>query len=441
MFWQITFLVSSVLIILILLLIFFIKKRPNQSLKELALLKEENIKLNIKLDFFIKQEGELKDKISKLEADKSNLEINNARIMAEINQERKYVEEKIKEIKELKQDFTLNFKNISNDIIKEQKADFDKSQKEGLSNLLNPFKEQIKDFNAKLTEVNQNNIEGKSRIEEQIKSLKEMNMSLTNEAKELTEALKGNKKLQGNWGELQIERIFEITGFQEGVNYTKQESTRSENGDMHRPDYIIILPNNRKIILDAKVSLNSYIEYIKAEDENKKEKYLNEHIQAIKNHIKGLSSKEYQKEIKSNSLDYVFIFMPIEQAYLEALSKDNTIYDDAYKHNIAITTPSSILPILRTIENLWKIEKQNKNVQEIARLGGALYDKFVGFLSDMEAIKNKLDGANNSYTDAMKKLSTGKGNAISIAANLKNLGAKTVKNLGIDYDSENNIDA
>ncbi len=441
MFWQITFMVSLVVIILILFLIFFLKKHPYQSLKELALLKEENIKLNIRLDFFLKQENELKDKISKLEADKSNLEINNAKIMAEISQERKHIEEKIKEIKELKQDFTLNFKNISNDIIKEQKADFDKSQKEGLSNLLNPFKEQIKDFKEKLTEVNQNNIEGKSRIEEQIKSLKEMNISLTNEAKELAEALKGNKKLQGNWGELQIERIFEITGFQEGVNYTKQESTRSENGDMHRPDYIIILPNNRKIILDAKVSLNSYIEYIKAEDENKKEKYLNEHIQAIKNHIKGLSSKEYQKEIKSNSLDYVFIFMPIEQAYLEALSKDNTIYDDAYKHNIAITTPSSILPILRTIENLWKIEKQNKNVQEIARLGGALHDKFVGFLSDMEAIKTKLDGANDSYEGAMKKLSTGKGNAISIATKLKDLGAKTGKNLGIDYDSGNNIDA
>lgn len=232
-----------------------------------------------------------------------------------------------------------------------------------------------------------------------------------------------------NW-----KRILEISGLQKGINYVTQETFRNDENQMLRPDVIIKLPNDRNVIVDSKVSLNDYVNYVNCDDEHMRQVYLQRHIQCVKKHIDELAGKDYQKLIKNNMLDYVVIFIPVESAYVEAVRADNNLYDYAYKKNIAITTPSSLLPILRTIENLWQIESQNRNVAEIANIGGSLYDKIVGFVEDMQHIDKSIDNARKNYDLAMKKLSTGKGNVLSLAGKLKEKGAKVTKNLAIGYD-------
>ena len=251
--------------------------------------------------------------------------------------------------------------------------------------------------------------------------------------------LKGNKKIQGNWGEFQLERVLEISGLQRNINYVTQETFRNEDNQMLRPDVIVMLPNDRKVIVDSKVSLNDYVAFVNSEDENMRKDCLKKHIQCIKNHIDELSSKEYQKLLKDSMLDYVVIFIPVESAYVEAVREDTSLYDYAYKKNIIITTPSSLLPILRTIENLWQIENRNKNVAKIAELGGALYDKISNFVEDMKRIDNAIGTSRKYYDEAIKKLSTGKGNALSLAGQLRDRGAKVSKTLSVEYEDNNNL--
>ena len=284
--------------------------------------------------------------------------------------------------------------------------------------------------------IHQVNTADKGKMDEQLRQLLEMNKTLSEEAKGLTNALKGNSKHQGDWGETQLERVFEAAGFEKGLNYITQENFKDDDGHNKRPDYIVNLPNDRRLVIDCKVSLNAYTRYANAETPEEKKRYIAEHTQALRNHIKGLSSKSYQSDIKGQGLDYVFMFIPIEHAYIEALRTDPTIYEHAYNHNIAVTTASSLLPILRTIENMWRIEKQNQNVQEIADIGGKLHDKIAGFLTDMVAIDKALDKAKSSYADAFKKLSAGNGNVLRLAHQLRDKGAKVTKELPIAYLEE-----
>lgn len=229
-------------------------------------------------------------------------------------------------------------------------------------------------------------------FEEQIKILSRNNDNLAKEAQDLTTALKGNKKLQGNWGEIQLENLLDITGLKEGIDYIRQETVVNEDGKIHRPDIVVNLPNGRKVIVDSKVSLNNYSEYISRDNEEEKKNYIKLYIDDLKNHIKELSSKEYYKDLKqqSISLDYVFMFVPLERAYIDAVDYDKSIYRFAFDNRIAIVTPSSLMPILKTIEYLWSIEKQNKNVEEIVKLAETIYKKIVLFKEDMEGIKKVL---------------------------------------------------
>ena len=298
--------------------------------------------------------------------------------------------------------------------------------------LLKPFQEQIADFKQKIEKNHDDTI----KFDEQLKNLLHLNQNLSKDAKDLSEALKGNKKMQGNWGEFQLDRVLEISGLQKGINYTTQASIENEENKKLRPDVIVNLPNDRRVIVDSKVSLNNYVAYVNEEDPILREEFLKKHVQCIKSHIETLSSKEYQKLLKDSSLDYVVIFMPIESAYVEAVRFDEDLYNFAYKKNIAITTPSSLLPLLKTIESIWQIEKRNKNVAQIAELGGSLYDKLVNFLDDMQKIDGAIATSRKNYDEAIKKLSTGKGNALSLATKMKQLGAKASKTFKLDYDTE-----
>lgn len=378
--------------------------------------------------------NELKERCSIFAAENSQLLAENTKLKSDNENQTKYMAERLADLEKSKDEMTERFKNVSNEVIQSQQRRFNEEQKNVLGLVLEPFKQQIADFKTKVESAHEDSLKNKSSFDEQFKNLLDLNQALSKDAEDLSAALKGNKKIQGNWGEFQLERILEISGLQKGINYVTQETFRNDDNRMLRPDVIIKLPNDRNVIVDSKVSLNDYVNYVNCDDENMRQVYLQRHIQCVKKHIDELACKDYQKLIKNNMLDYVVIFIPVESAYVEAVRADNSLYDYAYKKNIAITTPSSLLPILRTIENLWQIENQNRNVAEIANIGGSLYDKIVGFVEDMEHIDKSIESARKNYDLAMKKLSTGKGNALSLAGKLKEKGAKVTKNLAVGYE-------
>lgn len=378
--------------------------------------------------------NELKERCSIFAAENSQLLAENTKLKSDNENQKKYMEYKLADLEKNKDEMSERFKNVSNEVIQTQHRRFNEEQKNILNLMLEPFKQQIADFKTKVESAHEESLKNKSSFDEQFKNLLDLNQTLSKDAENLSAALKGNKKIQGNWGEFQLERILEISGLQKGINYVTQETFRNDDNQMLRPDVIIKLPNDRNVIVDSKVSLNDYVNYVNCDDEHMRQVYLQRHIQCVKKHIDELAGKDYQKLIKNNMLDYVVIFIPVESAYVEAVRADNSLYDYAYKKNIAITTPSSLLPILRTIENLWQIESQNRNVAEIANIGGSLYDKIVGFVEDMQHIDKSIETARKNYDLAMKKLSTGKGNALSLAGKLKEKGAKVTKNLAISYE-------
>ena len=415
-------------ILFMLCVMFFITGiRKNKTLQKMKLTEAENEAWR-KL-----KEEELqlqKESLTTLLNEKTSLLKENERLKSDLVLQEKYMADKLAFLEKSKEEMSLKFKDISNEIIKAQNQTFGENQKNTLGLLLKPFQDQLAEFKKKIEESHDDNI----KFDEQIKNLFALNQNLSKEALNLSNALKGNKKIQGNWGEFQLERVLEISGLEQGINYFEQETFRNDNNEMLRPDVIIKLPNDRQVIIDSKVSLNDYVAYVNAEDKSLAEEYLKKHISNIKKHIDELSSKEYQKLLKDQTLDYVMIFIPIESAYVEAVQKDLTLYDYAIKKNIAITTPSSLLPLLRTIENLWQIEKRNKNVAEIAEIGGHLYDKLANFAEDMKHIEKALGTAKQSYDAAINKLSQGKGNALSLASRLKEKGAKVSKNIDLEYD-------
>ncbi len=366
---------------------------------------------------------------AKLDTDFQNLRIEKERLSALLSVERENASSKLAL---MQQTLEEKFENISNKVLKVQKDDFSKVQQENLNTILNPFKTEILNFKSLIEKTNEVNREDKGFLKKHLDDLKNMNENLSKNADDLVNALKGNSKIQGDWGERQLKNILDMAGFEQGIDYQMQFNLKGENGENLRPDCIISLPDGKKLIIDSKVSISNYVDFIKTDNPDMQKKFLEQHLSSIKKHILELSNKEYQKFLKDNSLDFVFMFIPNEHAYIEALKADNSIYDVAYKNNIAITTPSSILPILRTVKNLWNIEKQNQNAGKIAEKAGLLYDKLVGFISNMEGIDKGLSNAKKSYDEAFKQLSTGRGNAISLAESMRELGAKTNKKIDLE---------
>lgn len=381
-----------------------------------------------------RQIGELTAQNHRLEEINSALNSDNTRLKTEHDNLQRYTEEKIKFIEQSKNDMAIKFRDISSEIIRLQSSQINEAQKNNLSALLNPFREQLQSFKEEVNKANTESIKNKSSFDEQFKNLLQLNQALSSDAQNLTNALRGSKKMQGDWGEVELNRILEISGLQRNIDFYTQENFKNENNQNLRPDVVVKLPNNRSVIVDSKVSMNDYINYVNTEDEQQKSQHLQKHIQCIKNHIDELSAKEYQKLLKEESLDYVVIFIPIESAFAAAIKEDTTLYDYAYKKNIALTTPSSLLPILRTVENLWQIENRNKYVQKIAEVGGSLYDKLANFVEDMQKIDKSLTGARQNYEQAISKLANGKGNALSLATRLKDYGAKANKHINIEFD-------
>lgn len=333
------------------------------------------------------------------------------------------------EVAQLQEKFTKEFENLANRILDEKSRKFTDQNKENLDTLLSPLKEKISDFEKRVNEVYVSETKDRAALAEQLRQLHELNKAMTEEANNLTKALKGDSKTQGNWGEFILESILEKSGLVKGREYLIQETLRNDAGEMLRPDVVVKLPEEKSIIIDSKVSLTAYEAYSSSENDDERRKFLNEHVLSIRRHIKGLSPKDYQNLYGIQSLDFVLMFIPIEPAFAAAVQADQSLFYDAFEKNIVIVSPTTLLATLRTISSIWKQEKQTKNALDIAKKGGDLYDKLAAFVEDLIKVGQRMDDAKKSYEEAMKKLSVGKGNIVSRAENLKLLGAKASKSI------------
>lgn len=358
---------------------------------------------------------ELNRHLSAKEADHKNL------------QER--LEQQKTEIEKIQERFQAEFKNLANEIFDEKSKKFTEHNRLKLDELLKPLDEKIKDFEKKVEETYDKEAQQRFSLKEEVKRLAELNQQVSKEASNLTRALKGDSKTRGNWGEMILENILEKSGLEKNREYFIQPSFTDEEGKRLQPDVVVAYPGNRSVVIDSKVSLNAYEKFVAAEDDEKKEGAMKEHLQSIRNHIRELSEKNYQDIFDLKSLDFVMMFLPVEPAYYLAVQNDTGLWTHAYEKRILLISPTNLIAALRMVESMWQQEYQNKNVLEIARQSGALYDKFEGLVNDLLDVGRKLDMAKTSYESSMKKLSEGKGNLVSRVEQIKKLGAKTQKTL------------
>lgn len=337
--------------------------------------------------------------------------------------------EQRKETEDLREKFTKEFENLANKILEEKSNKFTEQNKENLKNILSPLQEKIHLFEKKVEDTHKESIDYHAALREHISGLKMMNEQMSRETLNLTRALKGDAKMQGNWGELILERVLEKSGLEKGREYYVQQSHTNDEGSRILPDVVINLPDGKKMIVDSKVSLVAYERFINEEDDVLKAVHLKEHCNSIRRHIDQLSEKNYHDLYKIESPDFVLLFIPMEPAFASALNEDTTLYSKAFERNIVIVTPSTLLATLRTIDSMWTNQKQQENAYEIARQAGALYDKFEGFVGDLTKVGNKMKDAQSEYQNAMGKLVDGRGNIITSIEKLKKMGAKAKKSL------------
>ena len=334
------------------------------------------------------------------------------------------------ELDEIQKKFTTEFENIANKILEKNSEKFTAANQKNLSDVLNPLKEKINLFEKKVEDTYKQGLKDQTDLRAELKKLHDLNSKISEEANNLTRALKGDVKKQGNWGEVVLERILERSGLNEGEQgYQKQFSDTSEDGKRILPDIVINLPDNKHIIVDSKVSLIAYERAVNAATEEERVAHIKEHLLSLKTHIKGLSEKHYQTASKLNSPDFVLLFIPIEASFGVAIQEDQELFSYAWDQKVVLVSPSTLLATLRTISSVWQQENQTKNAIEIARQGGALYDKFVGFIADMENIGKNLDTTRKTYDLALNKLHIGSGNLVKRAEKIKMLGAKATKQL------------
>jgi DNA recombination protein RmuC len=374
-------------------------KQLQQTLQEKESIRNEKEAINIQL--------------TKKEVDFENL--------WERNKEQK------EEVEKLQEKFTKEFENLANKILDEKSSKFTEQNKENMKNILSPLQDKIQLFEKKVEDTHKESIDYHAALRQQILGLSEMNAQMSKETLNLTKALKGDSKMQGNWGELILERVLEKSGLEKDREYFVQQSHINTEGNRVFPDVVINLPDGKKMIVDSKVSLTAYEKFINEEDDSLKNGYLKEHVNSIKRHVEQLGEKNYQDLYQIESPDFVLLFIPMEPAFALALNEDTTLYNKAFEKNIVIVTPSTLLATLRTIDSMWANQKQQENAFEIARQAGALYDKFEGFVADLIKIGKKIDESKVEYQGAMNKLVDGKGNLITSVEKLKKWELKPKK--------------
>ncbi len=401
-------------------------------------LKSEIGTLTGRLSAAVENYKEQKIQIEELLTQKEQLIANNSQLNTENQNLAIRLKEQKGEIEQLQEKFTTEFSLIANKLLKQNSSEFAESNQKRLDEILSPLKENIKSFEQKVDDKYEKELKERSALMVEIKTLSELNQQMRLDAQSLTKALKGDSKTQGNWGELILEKILESSGLIKGEEYKTEDYYTNQDGGGSRLDVIINLPDNKQIIIDSKVSITAYTNFVETDDETEKAIQAKAHLASVKSHIDILSKKDYSQIPGLNTPDFVLMFMPSEPSFSFTLQSDNSIYNYAWDRKIIIVSPTTLLATLKTVASVWKQERQTKNALEIARQSGALYDKFVGFIEDLEKIQKGLSTSQDAYNGAVNKLKTGSGNLIGRAEKIKTLGAKTSKQIDATYFDENN---
>ncbi|BES72029.1 DNA recombination protein RmuC [Marinobacter nanhaiticus D15-8W] len=344
-------------------------------------------------------------------------------------EERRATREKLELLERNRDALKQEFENLANRIFEQKNERFSQQTRTSLDTLLNPFREQLTDFRKRVEDVYTTETRDRQALRSEIESLQKLNRQITEEAANLTKALKGDKKIQGNWGELILERVLEKSGLRKGVEYDTQGSYRDGDGQLFRPDVVVHLPDERNLIVDSKVSLLAYQQWVTAEDDIERQEALKAHVDAVRQHIRTLSEKDYSQLHGLRSPDFVLLFMPIEPAFVAAFQQDENLFGEAFDRKIIVVTPTTLLATLRTIENIWRYERQSQNARRIADRAGAVYDKLRVFVESMERLGSQLQTVHGTYDSAMNTLTRGKGNLISQANRFVELGVRVKKEL------------
>jgi DNA recombination protein RmuC len=424
----------------IVLILWRVKKRDAVNYK-LQISEQEN-NLNIKTDecqqLLLKlavAEEKLNQQKSR-ESDCQQLQIQligskteNAELQTRLQEQDKNAKEKIVLLQNAERQLKDQFENLANKIFEHRSKQFSEQNKTSMEHIVSPIKNQLTDFQKRVEMVYDNETKDRISLREEIVSLRRDTEKMNQEALNLTRALKGDNKIQGNWGEMILEKVLEQSGLRKGIEYETQGAFRDEENQLFKPDVIVRLPEDKDVVIDSKVSLVAYEQYCSADDEQTRINALKAHTKAVRDHIKGLSDKDYSGLKGLRSLDFVLLFMPIEAAFMAAFQADERLFTDAFEHKIVVVTPTTLLATLKTIENIWRYERQNENAKMIADKAGSLYDKIRGFVEDLEKLGNQLSTANKTYDGVMNKLTTGNGNLVRQASSFVELGVKVKKTL------------
>lgn len=415
----IAFLILLFLVLLLTVLLFF-SRRQKQYFSELA--------------------DQREFALAQLHNQLGEQQVRNAELATLLNNERQHSGEKLRLLEDAREQLRLQFSDLAQQIFEEKSSRFSELSKERLDTILQPFNSQLTALKQEINDIYHHDTRERLSLKAEIVQLRDLNQQLNREAADLTRALKGDTKIQGNWGELVLERILEQSGLRRGHEYDTQAGYRDPQNQLKKPDVIIHLPDGKDIIIDSKVSLISWEKYVNSDQDKERATHLQELIRAIRDHICGLGKKNYPSLRGIRSLDFVLMFMPVETAYHTAFGHDGTLLDEAMRQNIIVVTPTTLLATLRTIDNLWQFEQQSKNSQEIARRAGTLYDKFRGFVEEMEKIGRQLAACHTTYDSAILKLTRGRGNLIAQAEQLRELGVQVKQELPKTITDQSDLD-
>ena len=377
----------------------------------------------------VNESGQYQQRAETLSEQLGQLKVELREQQVTLDKERRNASEKLELLEKNRDALKQEFENLANRIFDQKSERFSQQSKTSLDSLLNPFRDQLQDFRKRVEDVYTTETRDRQALRSEIKSLQELNRQITEEAANLTRALKGDKKIQGNWGELILERVLERSGLRKGVEYETQGSYRDEDNQLLRPDVIVHLPDQRNLVIDSKVSLVAYQQWVTADQEEERAAALKQHVEAVRNHIRALSEKDYSQLNGLHSPDFVLLFMPIEPAFVAAFQQDENLFAEAFERKIIVVTPTTLLATLRTIENIWRYERQSQNARRIADRAGAVYDKLRVFVEAMEKLGSQLHTAQGTYDNAMNTLTRGRGNLISQANRFVELGVRVKKEL------------
>ncbi|WP_245391753.1 DNA recombination protein RmuC [Salinicola aestuarinus] len=412
-----------------------LETRLDESDRQRQRLEQELSQSDAQQDELREQLGELKQRLTTREQQVETLNERLAdlrerygRLETHVEQAKHHHAEQIKLLEDAKGRMGHEFESLAGRIFDERNRSYSAQSRESLEALLQPFREQVAGFRQRIEEIHGQESRERTTLKVQIDQLATLNRQITEEAANLTRALKGDKKMQGNWGEVMLESVLERSGLRRDIEYRREVSLEGENG-RQRPDAVIYLPDDKHLIVDAKVSLNAYVRYVNAEEDAEREQALRAHVQAVRSHIDALASRDYPKLPGLRSPDFVFLFMPVEPAFAVAFQFDETLFQDAFSRDIVVVTPTTLLASLRTVASLWNLERQNENARYIAERAGKLLDKFQGFVSSLEDVGKHLGRAQSSYEQAVSRLSTGQGSLVGQALQLEKLGVRMKREL------------